>query len=111
MSLLITGVAGFIGSAFALKLLNEGKSVIGIDNLNHYYDPNLKKSRLERCQEFLDFKFLKNRYTDREALTKLFSENDINLVVHLAAQAGVRYSVQNPHAYIESNLVGCEYRP
>lgn len=106
MNILITGVAGFIGSALALKLLAQNQSVLGIDNLNYYYDVNLKKNRLKRHQKNPNFTFLKVDIVNRKAITALFSEHHFDIVIHLAAQAGVRYSVENPDIYIDSNLVG-----
>lgn len=106
MSILVTGVAGFIGSTLALKLLAQGKTVIGIDNLSDYYDVELKKNRLARCKQYTTFQFLPLDIVDRKAMTQLFASNQFTTVVHLAAQPGVRYSVQNPHIYIDVNLVG-----
>lgn len=106
MKILITGVAGFIGSSLALKLLMRGESIFGIDNLNDYYDINLKKNRLSRCSLYKNFKFQLIDIVNREAMVKMFTEHHFDQVIHLAAQAGVRYSVQNPHAYVDSNLIG-----
>lgn len=106
MSILITGAAGFIGSSLSLQLLSQGKKIIGIDNLNHYYDVELKKNRLARLQKNPLFIFSLVDITDRAAIKKLFSENNIDTVIHLAAQAGVRYSVSHPHVYSDVNLVG-----
>lgn len=106
MRVLVTGVAGFIGSSTALRLIARGDDVLGIDNLNDYYDVNLKKARLARLQAHESFEFVKMDISDRVAIERLFAENKIDRVVHLAAQAGVRYSIDNPHAYVDSNLVG-----
>ncbi|MFY8147644.1 MAG: NAD-dependent epimerase [Prochlorococcaceae cyanobacterium] len=107
--LLVTGVAGFIGAEVALRLLERGERVVGIDNLNTYYDPALKQARLERLQESgwaERFRFQRMDLEDGEAMADLFAAERPARVVHLAAQAGVRYSLENPAAYIQSNLVG-----
>lgn len=104
--ILVTGAAGFIGFHFARMLLEQGLQVIGLDNLNDYYDPALKMSRLEILESAPGFRFLKVDLHDRSAMEKIFREHAFEVVVHLAAQAGVRYSLVNPHAYIESNLSG-----
>jgi len=103
---LVTGVAGFIGYYLSCKLLEEGKQVIGIDNLNEYYDVNLKKTRLSLLLNKKGFSFHKIDISDKENLEKLFKSNQIDYVVNLAAQAGVRYSIENPDIYIQSNIVG-----
>jgi len=103
---LVTGAAGFIGSALSLKLLERGDEVVGIDNLNDYYDVNLKLARLERLQSYECFKFIKLEIADRKAVEDLFVQEKFQKVMHLAAQAGVRYSITHPHAYIDSNIVG-----
>lgn len=103
---LVTGAAGFIGFHLAKRLLAEGCSVIGLDNLNDYYDVELKKARLAILEEDSNFQFVFAHVEDRLAIERLFAENKIHIVVHLAAQAGVRYSLQNPHSYIQSNIVG-----
>jgi len=105
-SILITGAAGFIGSHLSKKLCDLGFNVVGIDNLNNYYDVNLKHSRLRVLEGNPNFKFHKIDLIDREDLNQLFGSNKFEYVVNLAAQAGVRYSLVNPHAYIESNVVG-----
>lgn len=103
---LITGVAGFIGSALAIRLLERGDKVYGIDNLNDYYDPSLKQARLERLHNHSNFQFKKMDIADREAMSELFVSETFDAVMNLAAQAGVRYSIENPNAYIDANLVG-----
>jgi UDP-glucuronate 4-epimerase len=105
-NILITGSAGFIGFHLALKASKLGYKVTGIDNLNDYYDVNLKKSRLDILFKLPNFKFSAIDLADREAINKLFAENEFFAVINLAAQAGVRYSIINPHAYLESNLHG-----
>lgn len=106
MRILVTGAAGFIGSSTALRLLARGDSVLGIDNLNDYYDVNLKRARLTRLTAQAGFEFIPMDISDRTAMAGLFATQKIDRVVHLAAQAGVRYSIDNPHAYVDSNLVG-----
>lgn len=106
MKILVTGAAGFIGSQLCVRLLERGDEVVGIDNLNDYYDVNLKLARLELLQGFSRFRFNKMDIADRESISQLFSREGFQRVMHLAAQAGVRYSLINPHAYIESNLNG-----
>jgi len=105
MKILVTGVAGFIGSHLAKKLLNLGHSVVGIDNLNDYYEVSLKENRLKEITGG-DFVFYKMNLETREAINGVFESENPDVVVNLAAQAGVRYSLENPHAYIESNIVG-----
>ncbi|HAG61690.1 MAG TPA: hypothetical protein DCL40_02180 [Coxiellaceae bacterium] len=106
MGILVTGCAGFIGHATCLALLNQGKNVIGIDNLNDYYAVTLKQDRLDQLVKHKDFSFHRIDIADYEALDAVFENNDITTVIHLAAQAGVRYSIDNPSAYVQSNLVG-----
>ena len=106
MKVLITGSAGFIGSALALSLLERDYEIIGIDNLNDYYDVNLKKARLARLEDHAGFRQVVMDIADREGVTELFKREKPQRVVNLAAQAGVRYSIENPLAYVDSNLVG-----
>ena len=106
MQILITGAAGFIGSALALRLLERGERVTGLDNLNNYYDVRLKEARLARTQGKPGFDFIRGDITDGAAMAALFKHQRFDAVIHLAAQAGVRYSIENPQAYIDSNLVG-----
>ena len=114
MKVLITGAAGFIGSALALRLLERGDDVIGIDNLNDYYDVNLKKARLKRIEDLVSspadscghFAFVKADIADRQAMDEVFAKHKPHRVMNLAAQAGVRYSIENPASYIDTNLVG-----
>ena len=104
----ITGVAGFIGSNLAKRLLNEERDVqiIGLDNMNDYYDVSLKEYRLEQLKKYDNFKFVKGNLADKSCVENIFKEYNPSIVVNLAAQAGVRYSITNPDAYIESNLIG-----
>lgn len=106
MKILVTGVAGFIGMHVAKLLLERGDEVIGIDNLNDYYNPNLKLARLQMLQPFSNFKFIHGDIANRITVEELFAAEKPARVVNLAAQAGVRYSLENPHAYIQTNLVG-----
>ena len=106
MKYLITGAAGFIGNFVSERLCDDGHDVIGLDNLNDYYDPNLKLARLKRLDKFDNFTFVKLDLADRQGMEALFAEQQFDRVIHLAAQAGVRYSIENPMAYIDSNLVG-----
>lgn len=103
---LITGAAGFIGSYLAKQLLQQGCQVIGIDNLNDYYDPTLKHTRLEQLEDYDNFTFIKGDISDKEVITDLFRNYRPHVVVNLAAQAGVRYSIENPDVYIQSNIIG-----
>ncbi|AYH45337.1 NAD-dependent epimerase [Azoarcus sp. DN11] len=106
MKILVTGAAGFIGMHTSEVLLARGDQVVGLDNLNDYYDPQLKLDRLARLTPHPAFRFVKLDVADRAGMERLFAEEKFDRVIHLAAQAGVRYSLQNPHAYIESNVVG-----
>lgn len=107
-TVLVTGVAGFIGSNLALRLLKELKDikVVGIDNMNDYYDVKIKEERLNNLKAFENFKLIYGSIADKPIIDKLFEENHPQIVVNLAAQAGVRYSITNPDAYIQSNLIG-----
>jgi UDP-glucuronate 4-epimerase len=104
--ILVTGCAGFIGFHLANRLLSDNYWVVGLDNLNGYYDPALKDARLELLHKNNRFTFIRASLEDREAVNKVFTDYPITKVVNLAAQAGVRYSVRNPHAYVDSNIVG-----
>jgi UDP-glucuronate 4-epimerase len=108
MAVLVTGAAGFIGAATSQALLERGDAVIGIDNLNGYYDPQLKEARLRNLQQqFGDrFRFERIDFADAQALQGVTAEVEVSSIVHLGAQAGVRYSLENPQAYVHSNLVG-----
>ena len=106
MKILVTGAAGFIGAMQSIRLLERGDEVVGIDNLNDYYDVNLKLARLELLRNYSKFKFIKLDIADRQDIANLFAKEKFQRVVHLAAQAGVRYSITHPHAYIDSNIVG-----
>ena len=115
---LVTGAAGFIGFYLSKKLLEQGCKVIGIDNINDYYDVNLKYERLEKLKPFKSFTFVKGDISDKNMIMKVFEEYKPNIVVNLAAQAGVRYSIENPDVYIQSNIIGffnileaCRYNP
>jgi UDP-glucuronate 4-epimerase len=117
MKILVTGAAGFIGSHVCLSLLDRGDAVIGLDNLNDYYSVSLKEARLKKIEEFCqsviasektcgEFQFVKMELADRSGMKILFKDSKFDKVIHLAAQAGVRYSIENPYAYIDSNIVG-----
>jgi UDP-glucuronate 4-epimerase len=106
MTILVTGTAGFIGSHVAHALLNRGEAVVGLDNLNDYYDVSLKQARLARLLERPGYRHLTVDLADRAAMERVFAEHRPQRVVHLAAQAGVRYAAQNPHVYVQSNVVG-----
>jgi UDP-glucuronate 4-epimerase len=106
MKVLVTGAAGFIGSFTAQRLLARGDEVVGLDNLNEYYDVNLKKARLARLQQQPGFRFALLDLVDRAGMAALFAKERFDRVVHLAAQAGVRYSMTNPHVYVDSNVTG-----
>ena len=105
-SILVTGAAGFIGFHTSQRLLRNGWSVVGIDSLNDYYDPSLKQARLAILEQDPAFHFVRLDIADRAAMAELFAQYSFPHVIHLAAQAGVRYSIENPHAYIDANLVG-----
>jgi len=106
MKILVTGAAGFIGFHTAKRLLERGDEVVGLDNINDYYDPTIKRSRLEQLTKLPGFSFNKIDLADREGIPPIFKRERFDRVVHLGAQAGVRYSLQNPLAYVDSNLVG-----
>jgi UDP-glucuronate 4-epimerase len=106
VKILVTGAAGFIGMSTALPLLARGDEVVGIDNLNDYYEVSLKEARLARLTGHANFRFIKMDIADRPAMEQLFANEKFDRVIHLAAQAGVRYSIKNPNAYVDSNLVG-----
>ncbi len=106
MKILVTGAAGFIGSQLSKHLLARGDEVIGLDNLNDYYDVNLKKARLAQLKGQANFKFVKLDLKNRSAVAELFIQEKFNKVMNLAAQAGVRYSIKNPYAYVDSNIIG-----
>jgi UDP-glucuronate 4-epimerase len=105
-AVLVTGAAGFIGFHVAQRLLSDGRKVVGLDVLNHYYDPKLKEARLEILKRHRDFTFVKLDLTDRAATKSLFAQHRFPAVIHLAAQAGVRYSLEHPHAYTDANVEG-----
>ena len=109
MKILVTGSAGFIGASLSLKLLSRGDQVVGLDNHNDYYDPQIKEARLERLKKYSNYKHYKVDLSDQKNLEKVFSDNKPVKVINLAAQAGVRYSIENPSAYINSNIVGFGY--
>ena len=106
MKVLVTGAAGFIGFHTAKQLLERGDTVVGLDNFNDYYDVSLKEARAAQLEPFEDFRMERISLEDRDAMEGLFAREKVDKVVHLAAQAGVRYSIENPHSYIESNIVG-----
>ena len=106
MKILVTGAAGFIGFHTAKQLLERGDTVVGLDNFNDYYDVSLKESRATVLDDFEKFSMARIDLADREAMEALFAKQKFDKVIHLAAQAGVRYSIENPHSYIESNIVG-----
>ena len=111
MKIVITGVAGFIGYHLCKRLLKANISVIGIDDMNSYYDIKLKDARLKRLRnidlkENIEFQFFKENINDQNKINKIFNDNNPEIVVNLAAQAGVRYSIENPSTYIQTNLVG-----
>jgi UDP-glucuronate 4-epimerase len=106
VTILVTGAAGFIGYHLAARLLSEGRPVIGVDNLNAYYDPRLKRARLRRLAGYPAFEFIEADLAERTAAEAIFARNRFDVVVHLAAQAGVRHSLENPHVYIDANVTG-----
>jgi len=106
MNVLVTGAAGFIGSHVCQRLLERGERVTGLDNLNDYYDVSLKEARLDWLRPYADFRFVKTDLADRQGMEELFRKGQFDKVVNLAAQAGVRYSIVNPHSYVESNILG-----
>lgn len=109
MKILVTGAAGFIGFHISIALIERGDQVVGVDNLNNYYDPNLKQLRLDKILKHSNsknFEFIKADISNRKIIEKLFNQHKFDVVVNLAAQAGVRYSLKDPHAYVDSNLVG-----
>ncbi|WP_275068769.1 GDP-mannose 4,6-dehydratase [Niallia circulans] len=103
---LVTGAAGFIGFYLSKKLLSQGEMVLGLDNINDYYDTNLKYDRLKQLQSFSNFTFIKSDISNKEVLFEIFDEYRPRIVINLAAQAGVRYSIENPDSYIKSNIIG-----
>ena len=111
-SVFITGVAGFIGSNLAKRLLStvEGVKVVGLDNMNHYYDVRLKEARLNELEQFDNFSFVKGNLADKAVIESIFEQYKPEIVVNLGAQAGVRYSITNPDAYVEANLIGFYFR-
>src|SRR5690349_24626247 len=106
MKILVTGAAGFIGSHTTKKLLARGEEVIGLDNLNEYYDVTLKHARLAVLARYARFKFVRLDLADRAGMASLFATEKFERVIHLGAQAGVRYSVENPFVYVDSNIQG-----
>ena len=106
MNIIVTGSAGFIGFSLCIKLLERGNNIIGIDNHNDYYDPKLKDKRLERLNRNSNYQHYKIDLVDKDSVGKIFKDHKPHKVVNLAAQAGVRYSMENPLAYINSNIVG-----
>ena len=105
-TIIVTGSAGFIGYFVCIKLLERGESIIGIDNHNDYYDRNIKEERLKKLEKFQNYKHFRVDISDQKKLEEIFKSYKVQDVVNLAAQAGVRYSIENPSAYIKSNIVG-----
>lgn len=105
-NILITGASGFIGAFLSKRMLEDGKNIIGIDNMNAYYDVSIKETRLNMLKKFDNFKFIKGNIADKNLINKIFEEYKPSIVINLAAQAGVRYSIENPDVYIESNIIG-----
>ena len=105
-TILVTGAAGFIGFHVARRLLSSGRKLVGLDSVNDYYDPALKEARVDILKRERHFTFVKSDLADREATKTLFAQHRFPIVIHLAAQAGVRYSLENPHAYIDANIQG-----
>lgn len=106
MTILVTGAAGFIGYHLSFSLLNQGHDIVGIDNFNNYYDPQLKEARWEKLQPYSNFKMQRGDISDSDFVRSVFAQDKFDLVIHLAAQAGVRYCLENPHEYIKSNIIG-----
>ena len=106
MKVLVTGSAGFIGSALSIRLLERGDDVVGLDNHNNYYDPDLKEARLSRHLDNPKYEHIRADIEDKELITEIFESYKFDGVINLAAQAGVRYSIENPHAYLNSNILG-----
>ena len=106
MKILVTGSAGFIGSSLIKSLLQRGDEIVGIDNMNNYYDPQIKIDRLSQFKDHHNYCDIKGDIADNDLMTNCFAEHQFDTVVNLAAQAGVRYSIENPRAYIDSNIVG-----
>lgn len=105
-NILITGAAGFIGAFLSKRMLEDGKNIIGVDNMNAYYDVSIKETRLNMLKKFDNFKLIKGNIADKNLINKIFEEYKPSIVINLAAQAGVRYSIENPDVYIESNIIG-----
>ena len=106
MRILVTGAAGFIGFHVSRRLLDDGDDVVGLDSMNHYYDVRVKEARLGQLQQHRNFEFVRVALADPEAMDQLFDRSNFDRVIHLAAQAGVRYSLERPDAYIASNVLG-----
>ena len=106
MKVLVTGSAGFIGSALTIRLLDRGDEVIGLDNHNNYYDPNLKEARLSRHLDNPNYEHIRADIENKDFIAEIFDRHKFDAVINLAAQAGVRYSIENPHAYLNSKILG-----